>query len=103
MPSAADTFDGVASQIILAVHDGSQLEFWSVTPEPGWAYAVEQSRNEIEIEFRSTSGARYDDDDDDDDDEYEEHESDDDHGSSGGEAKFTARLIDGQVHVSRER
>lgn len=45
-------FPGVASQIIVAQHGDGSLEFWSVTPEPGWGYFVEEGGpHEIELEF----------------------------------------------------
>ncbi|MCP3933779.1 MAG: hypothetical protein GY708_00250 [Actinomycetia bacterium] len=88
------SFDGVASQIVLAVHGGTELEFWSVVPVAGWSYGVEESGNEVEIEFRTSGGEDHDEDDDDDEDGEEDE---------GGEAEFKARLTDGRVVVSKER
>ena len=71
-------FDGVA-EIVVAFHDGQRLEFWSATPEEGWAYMVEKNRaNKIEVEFRRVSGGE-------------------------GEAKFELILEDGELEVKKER
>lgn len=68
-------FPGVASQIVIAQHGDGSLEFWSVTPEPGWRYAVEaESSREIDIEF----------------------ERGDD------EAEFKVQIEDGRLKVSKE-
>jgi len=43
--------------VTVAVHDGKELQFWSVEPEPGWSYQAEQdSVREVEIEFRRVAG-----------------------------------------------
>lgn len=45
-------FAGVASEIIVAQHADGSLEFWSVTPNAGWSYYVDENEpHEIEIEF----------------------------------------------------
>jgi hypothetical protein len=71
-------FDGVG-EIIIADHDGRALEFWSVTPEPGWAYQVEtNSADKVKIEFRRTSGGE-------------------------GEAEFVVKRENGKLEVKKER
>jgi hypothetical protein len=71
------TFDGVA-EIVVAYHDGESLEFWSATPEPGWAYMVEKDRaDEVELKFRRVSGGE-------------------------GEAKFKLIRENGQLEVKTE-
>ncbi len=71
------TFDGVAD-IVIAFHDGQELEFWSVSPEPGWAYQVEKNKATIvEVKFRRMSGDE-------------------------GEAKFELELKEGQLEVKKE-
>lgn len=71
-------FDGVG-EIIIADHDHRTLEFWSVTPEPGWAYQVEtNSADKVKIEFRRTSGGE-------------------------GEAEFVVKRENGQLEVKKER
>jgi hypothetical protein len=72
------SFDGVAG-IVVAFHGGQELEFWSVSPEAGWGYAVEKNRpSVVEIKFRRTSGPE-------------------------GEAKFELSLEDGKLDVNKER
>ncbi len=44
---------GIASQIVIAVHDGTSLEFWSVTPASGWqARVLTDSPSRVSIRFR---------------------------------------------------
>ncbi len=72
------SFDGVA-QIVIAYHEGERLEFWSATPEDGWAYEVEKDRaDHVEIKFRRVSGGE-------------------------GEAKFELIREDGELEVKKER
>ncbi|GEM_PF-1666169 len=69
------TFPGVATEIIVAVHEGMRLEFWSASPEEGWTFYVEHATgHEVEIEFESATM----------------------------EAEFTLRLVDGGLLVSTE-
>ncbi len=50
------SFDGVAS-IVIALHDGERLEFWSVNAQSGWAYQVEKDDGHtVKIEFEKESG-----------------------------------------------
>ena len=72
------TFDGVA-EIVIAHHDAETLEFWSVTPEAGWAFVVEKdSARKVEVKFRRVSGGE-------------------------GEAKFVISIEEGEVEVKKER
>ncbi|MDW3176712.1 MAG: hypothetical protein R8J94_04910 [Acidimicrobiia bacterium] len=70
-------FPGVASQIIVAQHGDGSLEFWSVTPEPGWGYFVEDGGpHEVELEFE---------------------------GDGDGEAEWKLEYDDGDLRVRRDR
>ncbi|MGI9646487.1 MAG: hypothetical protein ACR2O6_14370 [Ilumatobacteraceae bacterium] len=74
-------FPGVASQIVIADHGGSRLEFWSVTVVDGWSYRVEaDSRDHVEIEFRRGGGDEEDED----------------------EAKFEITRESGELKIKRE-
>jgi len=71
-------FEGVAD-LVIAYHQGQSLEFWSVTPEDGWAYQVEKNRpDHVEVKFRRVSG-------------------------SEGEAKFELIQKNGELIVKKER
>ncbi len=73
------SFDGVAT-IVVALHDGDRLEFWSVNAENGWSYQVEKDNGRtVKIEF--------------------EKESD----GEEEEAKFEVKFKDGDLRVKRER
>lgn len=49
-------FEGIAS-IIVALHDGERLEYWSVAPEPGWVFLVEdRGPREVKVKFRPAKG-----------------------------------------------
>ncbi len=94
------TFDGIA-EIVIALHDGERVEFWSVVPEPGWSFNVEtQTAAKIKIEF----GFGHDDEDDDyEDDDYEDDDYEDDDYEDEDEAEFELKLVDGQIRVKAER
>lgn len=95
------TFDGIA-EIVIALHDGERMEFWSVVPEPGWSFNVEtQTDAKIKIEF----GFGHDDEDDDyEDDDYEDDDyEDDEHDEDEAEAEFELKLVHGQIRVKAER
>jgi len=69
-------FDGVAT-VVVALHDGEGLEFWSVDVEEGWAFMVEDhGPRDVKIKFRPTGG--------------------------GDEAEFEVKLDDGRLKVKRE-
>jgi hypothetical protein len=94
-------FDGIA-EIVIALHDGERMEFWSVVPEPGWSFNVEtqtDARIKIEFGFGHDDEDRdgYEDDGYEDDDDYDEHDEDED------EAEFELKLVDGQIRVKTER
>ncbi len=73
------SFDGVAT-IVVALHDGARLEFWSVNAQSGWSYQVEKDDGRtVKIEFEKESG----------DDEEE--------------AVFEVKIEDGDLRVKRER
>ncbi|MDG2114620.1 MAG: hypothetical protein P8N02_18670 [Actinomycetota bacterium] len=70
------SFPGVAPTVIIALHDGNRMEFWSVTPASGWGFFVEkETGNLIEIGFETTSGPEQ-------------------------EGEFVARLVSGKISVS---
>ena len=69
-------FEGIA-EIVVALHDGRTLEFWSVSPEPGWVFLVEdRGPREVTIKFRPAKG--------------------------GEEAEFEVSFEDGRLEVKRE-
>ncbi len=69
-------FEGVAS-IVVALHDGRRLEFWSVTAEDGWAFLVEdRGPTKVKIKFRPARG--------------------------GDEAEFELTFDDGRLKAKRE-
>ncbi|MDG2114024.1 MAG: hypothetical protein P8N02_15590 [Actinomycetota bacterium] len=71
------SFSGVASTIIVAIHGGSSLQFWSATAEPGWVYNVEKaSGSEITVEFFRPA--------------------------DGDEGQFTAKLEEGEVKIEKD-
>ncbi len=71
------TFDGVAG-IVIAFHNGEELEFWSASPESGWGYQVEKNEADVvEIKFRRVVGEE-------------------------GEAKFKLSLDNGELEVKKE-
>ena len=44
--------------VVVAVHNGTSLEFWSASLASGWSYMVEKNRpTEVEVKFRRTGGA----------------------------------------------
>ena len=72
------SFSGVASQIVIAYHDGNTLEFWSASTESGWVFDVERnSPSVIEVKFFNTN--------------------------SGDEAKFVIEREGGGLEVKKER
>lgn len=49
-------FDGVAT-VIVALHDGRNLEFWSATTAPGWVFRVDDDEaSKVKIKFRPLDG-----------------------------------------------
>lgn len=69
-------FEGIA-EIVVALHDGRALELWSVSPEPGWVFLVEdRGPREVKIKFRPAEG--------------------------GEEAEFEVALEHGRLEVKRE-
>ncbi|MDH3294247.1 MAG: hypothetical protein OER95_07985 [Acidimicrobiia bacterium] len=69
-------FEGVAS-IVVALHGEERIEFWSATPERGWAFEVdEETGSHIKIKFRPSSG--------------------------GDEAELVLWVDDGEIKVKKE-
>lgn len=70
------SFPGVAPTIVIALHDGNKMEFWSASPAAGWGFFVEKATGSvIEIGFETTSGPEQ-------------------------EGEFVARLSNGKISVS---
>lgn len=69
-------FEGVAT-IIVALHDGQRLEFWSAIPAPGWAFMVEDDEHrKVKLKFRPKRG--------------------------GDEAEWAVKFDDGRLKVKQE-
>jgi hypothetical protein len=84
-------FDGIAD-IVVALHEGERMEFWSVVPKPGWSFKVEtQTETRIKVKFGFGHEEEHDDGGDD---EREDREE---------EAEFELNLVDGRIRVKAER
>ena len=69
-------FTGIAT-IMVALHDGDRLEFWSVTTNPGWVYRVDDDGpNKVKVKFQRLS--------------------------DGEEAEFEVKLKGGDLKVKQE-
>lgn len=63
--------------VIVALHDGNSLEFWSVETEPGWVYRVDDDKpSKVKVKFRRLS--------------------------DGEEAEFELKFEDGELEMKME-
>jgi hypothetical protein len=48
-------FDGIAN-IVVALHNGTRLEFWSAATEPGWVFRVDDNGpGKVKVKFMRLS------------------------------------------------